>query len=75
MTNAIQIAREVTANGQCDGKHRHAALIGGRAKACEVYPPGFCRGICRGMRNQLKEDQKKAKPIDVTEIITKIIAA
>eukprot|EP00973_Karenia_brevis_P000364 52380-Karenia_brevis.AAC.1 len=75
MTNSIHIAREITIKGQCDGKHKHAPLIGGRAKACEVYPPRFCKSICRGMRQQLLEDQKRAKPIDVTDVITKIIAA
>eukprot|EP00973_Karenia_brevis_P057835 8051417-Karenia_brevis.AAC.1 len=47
MTNAMGIAKELTEKGQCDNSHQHAPLIGGRAKACEVYPPDFCRAICR----------------------------
>eukprot|EP00973_Karenia_brevis_P039717 5482375-Karenia_brevis.AAC.1 len=64
MTNSICIAREITTRGQCDGKHVHAPLMGGRAKACEVYPKEFCRSICRGIRAQLKKDDETRKPID-----------
>ena len=33
MTNSVCIAWEITKKGQCQGDHRHAPLIGGRAKA------------------------------------------
>eukprot|EP00973_Karenia_brevis_P019145 2624144-Karenia_brevis.AAC.1 len=41
-TNSHCIARKMLKKGVCDGKHVHAALIGGRAKACEIYPKDFC---------------------------------
>ena len=36
--------------------HRHIPLIGGKAKQCEVYPPGLIRSILRGLRKQLRKD-------------------
>ena len=37
---------------KCRGGHRHQALIGGRAAAAAVYPPGLCRAILRGAEAQ-----------------------
>ena len=40
-------------NKQCLGGHRHVQLVGGRAKACQVYPKGLCRAILRGIKAEL----------------------
>ena len=47
MTNSYHIAKEL--DRTCDGAHKHQALVGGRAKAAERYPPALCRAICRGL--------------------------
>ena len=40
-------------DGTCGGMHTtHNHLLEGRAKGAEVYPPAFCRAICRGMARQ-----------------------
>ena len=36
--------------------HRHVHLVGGKAVACQVYPPHLCTAILKGLRNQLKHD-------------------
>ena len=35
------------------GGHNHIQLLGGRAKACQVYPEKLCRAILVGIRNEL----------------------
>ena len=49
----------------CTKDHRHVHLIGGKAKAAQVYPRGFCRAICEGVAAQKKIDQLglEARPI------------
>ncbi len=41
---------------RCRGVHRHQQLIGGRASAAAVYPPGLCRAILRGAQAQWESD-------------------
>ena len=38
--------------------HRHITLEGGRTKAAQVYPDGFCRALCNGLMRQNEFDQK-----------------
>ena len=38
---------------QCLGGHRHVHLMGGRAKACQVYPEKLVRAILSGIRTEL----------------------
>ena len=38
---------------QCLGGHRHVQLMGGRAKACQVYPENLVRAILKGIRLEL----------------------
>ena len=47
------------------GKHRHADLMGGRARQCQVYPRDFCRAVCEGVAAQKKlmELGLKAEPL------------
>ena len=35
--------------------HRHVTLIGGKAKACEKYPPKLVERILLGLKDQLRE--------------------
>ena len=41
---------------KCLGGHRHVQLIGGRAKACQVYPEKLVRSICKGIQLELKHN-------------------
>lgn len=51
LTNSPHLRNQL--NKQCLGGHRHVQLVGGRAKACQVYPKGLCRAILRGIRAEL----------------------
>ena len=33
-------------------------LINGRDKFAQIYPPELCRAMCKGLRQQMKADQK-----------------
>ena len=35
------------------GGHRHVQLVGGRAKACQIYPQKLCRAMLKGIRNEV----------------------
>ena len=54
MTNSSNIA-EVLRMAQCAKLHKHAPLVGGKAKACEVYPDQFVELICEGVRKELDD--------------------
>ena len=43
-------------SGNTKSKHRHVALMNGRARACEVYPTALCKAIIRGLQRQLEVD-------------------
>ena len=38
---------------KCLGGHRHVQLVGGRARACQVYPDKLCRYISKGIKAEL----------------------
>ena len=54
LTNSACLAKSLSI--RCSGDHRHVALIGGRAKSCEVYPRKLCEAMVIGLKNQLKSD-------------------
>ena len=54
LTNAPELLKWL--ERKCGGDHRHVTLIGGRAKACEVYPTVLCEAIVQGLRDQLLHD-------------------
>ena len=62
LTNAEWVGREVAKKcGNLEkafwaDKHRHIQLLGGKAKACEIYPKSLCRAILRGFKRQLEEE-------------------
>ena len=51
LTNSNFLADQLSK--RCMGGHRHIQLVGGRARACQVYPEKLCRSILRGIRNEL----------------------
>ena len=59
MTNSYWIGAELMR--KCDGRHVHQHLMGGRAKAAQVYPKGLCSAICAGLRRQLDETPQALK--------------
>ena len=54
MTNSPALAQHLS--DKCDGRHRHAILIGGKPTYAEVYPPELCAAILRGVVSQLQID-------------------
>ena len=58
MSNCHEIIKRVSA--QCTNKtaendsdkHRHIQLMGGKAKACQVYPRMFKKAVCEGLAAQ-----------------------
>ena len=57
LTNAPHVAKWL--DRKCPGDHHHVALIGGRAKACEMYPVKLCEAIVQGLRDHLIEDKRR----------------
>ena len=55
LTDSPLIARELAR--KCPRDHQHVNLLGGRAAGAAIYPPGLCRGICRGLAAQIQEDK------------------
>ena len=51
LTNSEYMRRAL--DKQCLGSHRHVHLMGGRAKACQVYPEKLVRAILKGIRAEL----------------------
>ena len=57
VTNLGEVAEALRAL-QCDGKHQHVTLLGGKSKACEVYPEQFCKIVCEAaVKAQRAHDQ------------------
>ena len=54
MANSEEIGKELSK--KCDRSHRHVQLISGRAHAAEIYPPGLCLAILRGLKTQMIKD-------------------
>ena len=57
MTNCQGVAEEL--DRQCPRDHQHTILVGGRAKAAEIYPPALCRAIARGVRKHIEQDNHR----------------
>ena len=82
LTNSPEIAAEMSAKcanlqEEDPRKHyRHADILSGISKQCEVYPAILCRSILRGLRRQMRKygnlnerrtrssmsDEKRAEP-------------
>ena len=54
LTNSPYLA--ATLDRSCPGDHSHTALLNGRAKAAQVYPPAWCSATVSGFAEQLKAD-------------------
>lgn len=53
---AMQMQRRCP-NRNCYQVHKHVQLNGGRAKVAQLYPPGLCRAICKGLVDQMEADR------------------
>ena len=61
---------------QCANLYKHVPLVGGKAKACEVYPDQFVELICEGVRKELddvKLRNRMAEKFDIGECIEKLM--
>ena len=54
MTNSKYVA-EALRHHQCNGKHQHVVLDGGKAKACERYPEAFSELIVRALMREMSD--------------------
>ena len=54
VTNSAEVKKEFSQT--CRGCAQHVHLLEGRASAAQVYPPGLCRAVCRGVISQAKLD-------------------
>ncbi|CAK8996137.1 Retrovirus-related Pol polyprotein from transposon RE1 (Retro element 1) (AtRE1) [Includes: Protease RE1 [Durusdinium trenchii] len=54
MTNGPHLKKEL--GRRCQEDHAHQPLVGGRAKAAEVYPPKLCQAIIRGSHKDLTQE-------------------
>ena len=52
LTNSEYLRDQLTR--KCLGGHRHVHLMGGRAKACQVYTPKLVKAIRKGIMLELK---------------------
>ena len=70
-------------------KHRHANLLGGRARQRQVYTRKFCQAVCEGLAAQRRpaelgmhienlmsvEELEAAMPQEATHMATRLSAA
>ena len=69
VTNSLPVAESLETM-QCQGKHRHVQLMGGKAKACEVYTDEFCKAICLAVRRDRNmSEQKKIHVMNITKMM------
>eukprot|EP00973_Karenia_brevis_P073712 10245925-Karenia_brevis.AAC.1 len=57
---------------------KHIQLMNGRAKACEEYPIDICKAVCKGIKSQVEEDQRRGSNMrrqDITALMNKLINA
>ena len=55
ITNSPHIAQEL--RRRCSGDHEHDHLLGGKAAAAAIYPPGLCKAIVRGLKRHLRHQR------------------
>ena len=68
LTNCPRIAEHLDTkctNCGSDLDHRHVHLVDGRAAAAQQYPVKLCRAICRGLREQIDEDECEVFGVNV----------
>ena len=53
---------------KCRKEHRHAHLLNGAAKACEIYPEKFCRAVCEGVKRDLENLQWRDEQAEIFDI-------
>ena len=60
MTNSPCIAKQLSLKCPNNGRnmpHDHIKFINGRASAAQIYPPGLCRAVCKGLIEQIEMDR------------------
>ena len=83
--NSEMIAAELEMT-QCDGSHRHVALLGGRPRACHEYTEEFCHLVCRAYARQIAMDtshggigrvavDEDCRAVDVSDIMRLLVEA
>ena len=76
LSNSPYILNEL--DKRCEGLHDHVQLLGGKAKAAQVYPDMLCAAILQGLKKQLQCDgviserfvgsvEPDEEPVDGTE--------
>ena len=73
MTNSRLIADELSI--KCDKSHTHQPLLQNRAKEAQVYPPGLCQAVCRGLLKEKKLRKGGAIPLMRIILTDKIMKA
>ena len=53
ITNSASLAAELRRH-QCDGRHRHVALLGERCRKAQEYPDKFCRIVLEAVRSDIE---------------------
>ena len=54
LSNSPYVLNEL--DKRCEGLHDHVQLLGGKAKAAQVYPVMLCAAILQGLKKQLQCD-------------------
>ena len=52
MSNSPKVLKRLSK--KCTGDHPHQPLLHGRAARAEVYPPGLCKAVVQGIREEVK---------------------
>ena len=74
MSNSPEVLKSVSrkcANGdpsRRDEHHRHVQLVGGKAKACQIYPRDFCRAVCQGVASEKKLRELGMQSVDILSV-------
>ena len=69
MTNSPNVS-EVLRQAQCEGKHTHEQLVGGKANNCEVYPDKFVELVCEGIRKEILDAKWRGQIVRQFDIST-----
>ena len=71
MVNSKHLARRLAK--RCTGSHEHQVLEGGtRTKQAEVYPPGLCKAIVKGLQEAVEEKELKHSWIGYWPTLTEV---
>ena len=83
-TNSEAVA-EALGSLQCDRRHAHVPLLGGKATGCQAYPEDFCHIVCAAYARQVALDRARdgialvetcgdGGEVDVTDVFAPLVA-